>query len=320
MHGTVSQNLRQLAFMRDEILNEGQPFLSSRAAELGFSRTDFRDLSATHRVRQVFRGVYVDNSVPDTRTLRAAALHLVKPDDAVYYGTTVAFLLGVDAFPPKDRYSLVPQCVVPHHGARCKRTNVRCREGFLPRADLMEIDGLVVTTPVRSTVDMLRSMWRPNALAAADAMAHSALITREEVRAYVAKMKRYPGIIQARALAALIEPLTESPGESWQRLRLVDAGFPVPKPQVTVRDRIGRTVAILDHGYEAVRVGIDYDGREFHADDVAERHDETKRAYLVDVLGWRLSIGKRERIFGTDPGFEEEIGGWLGITPLPRRW
>jgi hypothetical protein len=167
---------------------------------------------------------------------------------------------------------------------------------------------------------MLRTMWRPNAMAAADAMAHAGLVTRGEVMGYVAKMKRYPGIIQARALAALIEPLTESPGESWQRIRLVDAGFPVPEPQVTVKDRLGRIVAILDHGYRAVKIGVDYDGREFHEDDLAVEHDRAKRDYLVNVLGWRLSIGKRKRIFGTDPSFEVEIGGWLGITPLPRRW
>lgn len=197
---------------------------------------------------------------------------------------------------------------------------MRCREGYLSSSDLMEVEGLVVTNPVRATCDMLRSLWRPHALAAADAMAHAELVTRKQLMAYIAGLKRYPGIVQARALAALVEPLTESPGESWQRLRLIDAGFPAPEPQYVVLDRFHRFVARLDHAYLEARVGVEYDGREFHEDDVAERRDGKKREYLCDAMGWRLSVGKKERIFGEDPAFEQEIGSWIGIPPLPRRW
>jgi len=306
--------------MTDSLINDGQPFVSSRVGALGISRVDLREMLRTHRIRQLFRGVYVDTNVADTRPLRAAALQLVKPDRAVFYGPTVAFLLGVDAFPPRDRYSFRPQCIVPHHGARCRRPYVECREGYLPSADLIEMEGLELTSPLRSTVDMLRSLWRPHALAAGDAMARAGWVTREEVMSYVAKMKRYPGIVQARSLAAMIEPRTESPGESWQRLRLVDAGFPAPEPQLDVLDRIDRFVARLDHAYEDAKVGIEYDGREFHSDDVAKKKDKSKREYLRDVLGWRLSINKKKHILGKDPAFEVEIGAWIGITPLPRRW
>lgn len=306
--------------MSDALINDGLPFTGGRVNQLHVSPAGFRDLVVTRRIRQLLRGVYVDNRVPDSRSLRAAALQLVKPEGAVFYGATVAYLLGIDVFAPKDRFNFAPQCVVPHHHGRCRRPNVRCREGYLPETDLTEVEGLLVTTAVRSTVDMLRSMWRPHALAAADGMAHAGLVTREEVTRYIASMKRYPGIIQARALAALIEPLAESPGESWQRLRLVDAGLPTPSSQVKIRDRLGRVVARLDNGYRESKVGIEYDGREWHEDDVREESDASKRDYLTKILGWRLSIAKQAAIFGDDPSFEHEIGSWLGITPQPRRW
>ncbi len=268
----------------------------------------------------MFHGVYVDARAPDTRELRAAALHLVRPQGAVFYGATVAYLLGVDTFAPRDRFNFKPQCVVPHHEGRSKRADVICHEGYLPEGEIMLIDGLLVTSPLRATVDMLRSMWRPHALAAADAMARAGHVNRLEVMSYVARMKRYPGIVQARALAALIEPLAESPGESHQRLRLVDAGFPVPTPQVRVYNRVEQLIARLDNGYPESKVGMEYDGREWHDDDEAIEHDGGKRAYLRESLGWRLAVTRRSDIFGDDMSFELQVGEWLGISPAQRRW
>lgn len=306
--------------MSERLINAGLPFVGAQSRDLGISPERLRSFVDTSRVRRVFRGVYVDTLAPDTRALRTLALHLVKPADAVFYGATAAFLCGVDAFPPKDRFNFAPQCVVPHHAGRSRQLTVRCREGYLPSEDLIDTEGLLITTPVRTTVDMLRTHWRPHALAAADAMAHAGLVTCEEVLTYVNRLKGYPGIVQARSLAPMIDPQAESPGESWQRLRLIDGGFAAPESQVTVCDRTGRIVARLDNGYRWARVGIDYDGREFHDDDLAKLYDGSKRGYLTDALGWRLAIGRHETIFGTNPAFELQIGEWLGITPLPRRW
>ncbi len=178
----------------------------------------------------------------------------------------------------------------------------------------------MVTNAVRTTVDLLRTMWRPHALAAADAMAHARLVTLEEVQAHIKGMKRYPGIVQARSLVRMIEPLAESPGESWQRLRLIDAGLPVPQAQVQLYNRAGGAIVRLDNAYKAAKVGLEYDGREFHDDPVDQEHDDSKRRYCREVLGWRLMAAKHADIFGDDPSYEQRVGDWLGIRPLPRRW
>jgi len=303
-----------------DLINDGRPFVGARAHEHDISKASLRVLLSDHRVRRVLRGVYVDATAPDTRALRACALHLIKPRAAVFYGVTVAFLLGVDAFPPGARFDFTPQCVVPHGSSRCRCPLVRCREGYLPEPDLDVVEGLVVTNAVRTTVDMLRSLWRPYALSAADSMARAGLVSREGVMAYIGPMKRYPGIVQARALAPVIERRTESPGESWLRLRLVDAGFSIPEPQIDVFDGAGVFRGRLDNGYREAKVGTEYDGREFHSDDEHKDHDEGRRGYLTDVLGWRVAVARREQIFGEDPAFEVKVGEWLGIPPLPRRW
>jgi hypothetical protein len=303
------------------LINAGQPFLGAAASTLGISAKGLEALVSQRQVRRVLRGVYVDAAAPDTRALRAACLHLVRPPNAVFYGISAAFLLGVDVTPPYARFRLVPECIVPHHSTRCTQLLVRCREGYLPPADLLEVEGLLITNAVRTTADLLRSLWRPYALAAADAMARAGLVTTEAVMAYVAPMKRFPGIVQARALSPLIDGLAESAGESWLRLRLIDAGFPIPRCQIVVVNRAGFEIARIDDGYDAVKVGVEYDGREFHTEDADRQHDQARRDLLREVYGWRIAVALYGDIFGEDPALELEVGGWLGIPPqLPRRW
>jgi hypothetical protein len=228
-----------------DLVNNGMPFRSDQLMDLGLSRREFRRRLDEHEVRRVFHGVYVAMAVPDSRELRINALHLVMPPHAILYGSTAAWVLGVDTFAPSDRFLLRPACVVPHGASRCRTNGVRCVEGHVRGFDVMELDGLRLTTPVRTAADLLRTMRRPYALSAADGMAHAGLVTAEQVRGYLSRLKGYPGIVQARELAVLIEPRHESGGETWQNLRLLDAGYPPPEPQYRVYDHKGRLIARL---------------------------------------------------------------------------
>ena len=174
-----------------------------------------------------------------------------------------------------------------------------CREGYLPDRISMETRGTSRHHACGTTADLLRSLWRPHALAAADAMAHAGLVSREEVMSYISTMRRYPGIIQARALARLIEPKTESPGESHQRLRLIDAGFPIPQSQFIVTDLAGFLV------HDSI---MPIPRRESgpNTTDVSSIRMTSQRSLKrpsggtsPDILRWRLAIGTYERIFGT---------------------
>jgi len=185
----------------------------------------------------------------------------------------------------------------------------------------MQVDGLRLTIPVRTACDLLRRQRRPYALSAVDGMAHAGLVTRAEVERYVSGLHRYPGIVQARELAALIEPRAESAGESWQRLRLIDAGFPRPVPQYVVLDSRGREVARLDHAYPRPLVGMEYDGLTYHTEEEDRARDRNRRGYLADVLQWRIVVSGKDDILGKDPAFEYEVGGLIGVVPeLPRQW
>jgi very-short-patch-repair endonuclease len=301
-------------------INDGLPFRASRDGALDLSRKRVRTLLREHQLRRVLRGVLVDARVPDTRDLRCLALALVIPPTGVISHCSAAWALGVDAFQPSDRFVLTPQCMVPHGTSRTRCTGVRCVEGYVPDADITVINGLPVTTPGRTTVDLMRRLHRPFALSVADAMVRANLVKVAELAHRIRRLKCFPGIRQARDLLRLIDPRAESPGESWLRLRLIDAGFPFPRPQLEVIDHRGRVIARIDLAYPDIKLAMEYDGAPYHSHQDDKAHDAQRRELLTDAHGWRFEPAKKDDIFGTDPAYELKIGKYLGIEPLPRFW
>ncbi|MCW2747695.1 MAG: hypothetical protein JWP10_837 [Nocardioidaceae bacterium] len=302
------------------IFNDGRPFLGRNSYDVGLSRKLLNKALAELRIRRIFDGVFVDSSIADSRELRIEALRLVAPDHAVACDSTAAWLHGVETFRPSERHTFVPSLVVPHGLSRTTLPGARCPQAYINPSDVTEIGGVLVTTPLRTTSDLLRKMWRPYALAAADSMAHAGLIDVVELWDYLARLKGYRGIVQARSLGYVVEPLTGSPGESWTRLRLLDAGFPRPEPQYEISDG-GGVIRAFDLAYSEKLAAIEYDGRGFHSLDKDVAHDERRRAYFRDVLGWVFFVPRYEDIFGSDCTFEISVGDHIGMRPqLPRQW
>jgi hypothetical protein len=301
------------------LLHDGFPFTSQMAPDLGLTPVLLRSRIKQGLIRREFRNVYVDARVPDSRNGRLRAIKLVAPSNAVVSDETAAWVRGLDVFAPGRRHDFTPSLVARHGRGRVRHNGSRGRQAIIPADDIEYIDGVHLTTPVRTVSDLLRKLYRPYALAAGDAFAHAGLVEIDEVVEYVARLKGYRGIVQARSLAAIIEPKTQSPGESWQRLRMLDAGFPPPEPQHEVVDELGRSF-FIDLPYPDLLIGSEFDGREFHTADHDREHDQGRRHYLSEVYGWRWVVGTRQRIFGDDTSFEHELGELLGIRPLSRWW
>lgn len=302
-----------------EFINDGFPFTTSQARDLAISPRALREGVQLGTFRREFRSVYIDARVPDSRNSRLRCIQLVKPDGAIVCNESAAWLYGLDVHAPGQRRQLEPSLLTEHSTTRVVHEGARARQAKLTSTDIDFVEGVHVTTPVRTVSDLLRRMYRPYAMAAADAFAHAGLVLPQEVVDHVAGLKGYRGVVQARSLAAQIEPLTESPGESWQRLRILDAGLPPPTPQFVVIDDFGREFRI-DLPYPELRIGTEFDGKEFHTDPVHRQNDDERRGYLSDVYGWQWVIGTRERIFGADTSFEDRLGELLGMRPLPRWW
>lgn len=300
------------------LINDGEPFRHLEHEDVGLSRRDLREAMTCGSLVRVFDRVYRDALAPDSPRARVAAARLVVPEHAVASDETAAWLWGVDAHRPSDRHRATPRWVVPHGSSRSRLEGIDCRQALLTPDDVVEVDGLAVTRPVRTAADLLRKQYRPHALASADALARVGAINPMEVRAYLADLKGYRGIRQARVLAQYIDPKAASAGESWLRLRIIDAGFPRPESQLEVVDAAG-VRRYLDLGYRHRKVGIEYDGRQFHTVDPDVVHDEGRR-HQIEAIGFIVVVVRYEDVFGTDARFEHELGEILGVRPIPRWW
>lgn len=297
-------------------INNGEPFLACDGA--GLTRRQLDRALVSGELRRVFTGVLVDGSVPDSRDLRLGALRCVVPTDAFVGDHTAAWVWGADTRPPHLLRDTRPTPIARHCGTRPVPSRAIVRQSTIPDGDAVEMGGLLVTSPVRTTVDLLRMCWRPHALAAADSMVRAGAVDLRMVQEAVASLRRFPGIKQAHELAPRIDPRAESHGESWTRCRILDAGLPVPELNFAVEHR-GRSFR-LDGAYPESRVAVEYDGREFHSADIDIAHDGERRATLERHLSWRFVIATFERIFGEDDAFERELGELLNAPVRARSW
>lgn len=261
-------------------------------------------LLAAGEIREVLQGVYGDSRIPDSLDLRAAAASLLTPDGAVVCGMTAAWIHGISTT------ALGPSKKVQLQWTREAR-------------DVVEVAGLRVTSPIATAVELAMQLPRPFALSAIDALLRSGAVDLWAIRAASAEYAGQPGIHQARQILRYADRRAGSPGESWLRLRLLDAGFGRPELQVRVKGQ--EREYRLDIGYpepvdDGRRLGMEYDSDQWHSRQKDELRDETRRTELEE-LGWHVIPVRRTDVWGSYPALELAVGEFLSVCPrLPRRW
>lgn len=301
------------------MINEGRPFRVDQARHLGLSDKALRVRAEDGRLVRLVRGVYVDASIPVDTPLRAEALSLVLPPGVAAARSTAAWLLGVPPVEPNahlDGRRL--EVVSAIAGAGTRRTGCRGSSSLIAEDQLISIDGALATAPVRTLLDLVRDRERPHALAYADAFLRAGLVETSPLAEQVERLTGHRGVEQVREIIALADPRAESPGESWLRLRYIDAGFPPATPQLWVCDADGRRVYRLDLGREKERAGVEYDGARYHGAE-QQAHDLSRQRWLEEHDWSRVGFGERE-VLGRGHDFERVVGEMLGCAPRMHSW
>lgn len=91
------------------------------------------------------------------------------------------------------------------------------------------------------------------------------------------------GVARALALTELATGKAESPPESFWRLMLAEAGFPLPEPQYPIRSMDGDIIYRLDMAWEEVRVALEHDGYAAHE---ARAEYDAERDRRLALRGW----------------------------------
>ena len=130
----------------------------------------------------------------------------------------------------------------------------------LQPAEVVEVDGLPVTDLARTAVDLGRSLPTAQAVAAGDAALRAGL-TRPDLATALGRAEGRPGVSAARRAARLLDPRSESAGESASRVVLHGLGLPPPIVQHDVFDERGRLVGRSDFAWPEHRTLGEFDGR-----------------------------------------------------------
>lgn len=300
-----------------------EPFLIRDAAKYGLGRRRRERLQADGVLIQPIRGVIMSADGRDDTLRRAAAVGLVLPPGAAVCGPVAAWLHGVDPRAPWQREEPFRlECVVPRGKEPPDLPAVTGHVDLLGPHDVVSVDGLPVTSVERTALDAARTLAPHMALGVLDAFAHRSMVDKDRLAERVDEWTRRRGVAQARRLVELCDPKAESFGESWLRLRILDACFPAPSTQIWIVDGAGVGVYRLDLGWPEPRIAVEYDGLEFHDSPEQRLRDIARREDLAVRFGWNVIGVGRGEVLGRSLELERGVGELLGLAPqiLQRRW
>lgn len=269
------------------------PFALRDLAVLDLTRHDLRRMVRDGLVRHVTRGAYAPSSMPDDIETRARTIALVTAAGHVVTDRTAAWLHGIDTltYAEHDNPPPVDSCALRGRNPT-EREGVAGRTRDLAPEDIVEIAGVRVTTPLRTALDLGCLLKRREAKAALDAFARVHGITAGDLALGARRFAGRRGVRQLRELIALVNPLNESPRESWTELAILDDGLPAPESQWWIEvDGVPRYR--LDLAYPYARIAVEYDGWEAHERTPEQRREDDERRAWLREHGWTVIVVRR---------------------------
>ena len=248
-----------------------RPFRVGEALASGLTYDRLRQARAAGRLIQVRRGVLlVAEAAPDPPgprqrggshvgpgdLARLEAALVTSGGDAVASGRWAADLPGLPVVlgPGADRSRPAPLFLL-RDGVGGKEG--RRRDGSLARRarlsddEVVVVDGIPVTSPLRTAIEIARHLPPRFGVVPLDAAMHGAFPSasrgdraalaqaHEALDELLARQAGTIGIRQARSAARLADAWSESPLESVSRVVVVEGGLPAPEPQWRVLGAFG---------------------------------------------------------------------------------
>ncbi|MFC6882086.1 MULTISPECIES: hypothetical protein [Actinomadura] len=210
-------------------------------------------------------------------TVRAALASRLLPPEIAVARRTAAWIWRLDVLAPGTTAA----------GSHVELTGPGTSfDAELPSGHIVEESGVRVTSLDRTALDCARWLPRHEAVAALDQFLRRG-VDHDDLKAMARALPGYRDARRLREVLRLGDRGAGSPGESWVRVRVVEAGFPRPATQVPVPGPRGGPLYI-DLGYEQFRVGLEYDGERHHTGIRARTHDAHRRRWLATQMGWEV--------------------------------
>ncbi len=262
-------------------------FTLEQAEACGFSERTVVRRASSGLFEAIHPGVYGYSGSEATweRDVMAAVLSSSRPVAASH--GTAAYLWGMTSRQPRKIEVLTAR----HH--RTKRNAFTVHESKdLLQSDIVPIDGIPATSPVRTVVDLGASAPSWLVERCLDSGLRRELFTAWQVRCFIARVAR-PGRNGVGAIRPLVEEriewdsITESDLEDLARAVIKTTGFPMPEPQYKLFRPDGSFVGRYDFAYAEKLSIIEADSHGFHMDPVSFERDRIKQNE-AQKLGWTV--------------------------------
>lgn len=254
--------------------------------------------------RPVYPGVYTTKGQDLSLRDRTTGAWLWSGRRAVIAGVAASALHGARWVDGDIPIELIWSNTRPPHG-------LVARDETLGDDEITRALGLPVTTPARTAYDLGRHLPRGQALARMDALMRATPFSGEDVLLLSKRYAGARGMRRLRTMLPLVDGGAASPKETWLRLLLIDAGFPVPTTQIPVHEN-WRLVGVLDMGWEQFGVAVEYDGDQ-HRSDRQQYVRDQRRLRKLAKLGWIII-----RVIAEDT--REDIVARVREALLSRGW
>lgn len=260
------------------------PFTPAMARTVGIERAALERMLREGTVRRVLRGVYAATLAADSGSLRAAAVALVVHREAVAVDRTAAWVHGIDVAGPRDGDLRPVEALTPGRSTTGSLGGRRQLAGH----DVQRIGPLLLTTPLRTALDLGRLLPDHLALGAMDRLLATGGFRHVDLLAEVSRMAGHRGVGQLRALAVQVDDRSLCLAESTLRLRWHQARLPTAVP--------GLAVAA---GGRLVRLGLGVERRQFGA--ALSDHVSAGDLVALQGAGWRVVVLGEDWVLRTDP-------------------
>jgi hypothetical protein len=240
-----------------------QPSLHLRrtAVVSGWSDDELGRMVRAGELERLRRGAYVAGTLPDDVAavhrllVRATLAGLRRP--AVVSHQSAAVLHGLPLWDvPLDRVHVTRPGGWNDDGRVLRVHVARLRDD-----EVSVVDGIEVTDPVRTALDLAHSVRHEAAVVVLDAALHQKQLSVADLRARLLDIVGTPGSRSAARAVAFADGRSESVGESRSRVIMHRWGLAPSALQFEVTGQDGRFVGRTDFAWEERRLVGEFDGR-----------------------------------------------------------
>lgn len=232
----------------DRIDDHTELYLARGAASTDSDARLFRREAHDGRAKRMRRGVFMTADrwarlTPRQRHLaEIRAVTLTRALDPVISHQSAAAIWGI---PLADDWPATVHVLAPPASAARSKNGVTVHRTAVLDGDIVEVDGMLVTSPARTLVDVARTTRFANAVVAIDhalnpkRAAPGVYVTAAVLREQLHSSSSVRGQVRATRALSFARPNADNPGESLSRVAICELGFPDPVLQTQHRNPRG---------------------------------------------------------------------------------